>query len=82
MDGEAGADGGGLYQEFLLFAMENFVKLSTHLFGASRYAFFSPFSAHISAEKYILLGQICARSILHIRRRTSCLHPFISESNF
>ena len=41
--GEAGPDGGGLCREFLLFAMENFVNLSTHLFGASRSAFFHIF---------------------------------------
>ena len=72
--GEAGADDGGLYREFLLFAIENFVNLSTHLFGASRYAFFISFPAHISAKRYILLGQICARSILHIGRGPSCLN--------
>ena len=59
--GEAGADGSGLYREFLLFAIENFVNLSTHLFGASRYGFFSSFPAHISAKRYILLDLICAR---------------------
>ena len=80
--GEAGADCGGLYREFLLFAMENFVNLSTHLFGASRYAFFSSFPAHISAKRYILLGQICARSILHIGRGPSCLHPLLVKAIF
>ena len=47
MEGEAGTDGSGLYLEFLLFALKNFVNLSTHLFGASRSAFFSSFPAHI-----------------------------------
>ena len=59
-----------------------FVNLSTHLFGASRYAFFSSFPAHISAKRYILLGQICARSILHIGRGPSCLHPLLVKAIF
>ena len=80
--GEAGADGGGLYREFLLFAMENFVNLSTHLFGANRSAFFSSFPAHISAKRYILLGQICARSILHIVRGPSCFQPLSVKAIF
>ena len=80
--GEAGADGGGLYREFLLFAVENFVNLSTQLFGASRYAFFSSFPAHISAKRYIPLGQICARSILHIGRGPSCLNPILVKAIF
>ena len=79
---EACADGGGLYREFLLFAMDNFVNLLTHLFGASRYVFFSSFPAHISAKRYILLSQICARSILHIRRRPSCLQPLLVKAVF
>ena len=72
--GEAGADGGDLYWEFLLFTMENFVNISTHLFGASRSAFFSSFPVHIPSKRYILLGQIWARLILHIGRGPSCLH--------
>ena len=80
--GEADADGGGLYREFLLFAMENFLNLSTHLFGASRSAFFSSFPAHILAKRYILLGQICARSILHIGRGPHCLHPLLVKAIF
>ena len=78
--GEADADGGGLYREFLLFAMENFVNLSTHFFGASRFAFFSSFPEHILAKRYILLGQICTRSILHIGRGPSCLHPLLVKA--
>ena len=53
---EAGANSGGLYRELLLFAMENFINLSTHLFGAKHSAFFSSFPAHILAKRYILLG--------------------------
>ena len=79
---EAGADGGGLYREFLLFAIENFVNLSTHLFGASRYAFFSSFPAHISTKRYIILGQICALLILHIGRGPSCIHPLLVKAIF
>ena len=62
--------------------METFVNLSTYLFGVSRYAFFSSFPAHISAKRYILLGQICARSSLHIGRGPSCLHPFLVKAIF
>ena len=80
--GKAGTDGGGLYWEFLLFALENFVHLSTHVFGASRYAFFSSFPAHISAKRYILLGQTCARSILHIGRGPSSMHPLLVKAIF
>ena len=69
MGGESGADGSGLYWEFLLFALENFVNLLTHSFGASRSAFFSSFPAHISAKRYILL-------------KTNLSPPFISKTNF
>ena len=79
---EAGEDGGGLFREFLLFAMENFVNLLTHLFGANRSAFFSSFPAHISAKRYILSGQICARSILYIGTGPSCLHPLLVKAIF
>ena len=54
--GEAGEDGSGLYREFLLFSMENFVNLSTDLSDASHSAIFSSFPARISAKRYILLG--------------------------
>ena len=62
--------------------MENFVNLSTHFFGASRFAFFSSFPEHILAKRYILLGQICTRSILHIGRGPSCLHPLLVKAIF
>ena len=71
-----------VYREFLLFALEKFINLSTHLFGASHYAFFISFPAHISAKRYILVGQICARSILHIRRGPSCLQPLLVKAIF
>ena len=80
--GKAGADGGGLYWKFLLFAMENFVNLSTHFFGASHSAFFSSFPVHIPSKRYILLGQIWARLILHIGRGPSCLHPLSVKAIF
>ena len=76
MGGEAGVDGGDLYREFLLFAMKNFVNLSTHLFGASRSAFFSSFPAYLLPKRHILLGKICARLILNIGRVQSWLHSF------
>ena len=80
--GEAGADGGGLYREFLLFAMESFENSSIHLFGASRSAFFSSFPAHILAKRYVLLGQICGRSIKHIGRGPCCLHLLLVKAIF
>lgn len=48
---EAGVDGGGLYREFLLFGMENFVNSLIHLFSASCSAFFGSFPAHILAKE-------------------------------
>ena len=80
MAGEAGTDGSGLYLEFLLFALKNFVNLSTHLFGASRSAFFSSFPAHILVKRYILLGQICTSSTLHIGREPSCLYSLLVKA--
>ena len=65
-----------------MFVMENFVNLSTHLLGASRYAFFSSFPAHISSKRYIVLGQICARLILNIERGPSYLHPLLVKAIF
>ena len=82
MEGEVGTDSSGLYLEFLLFTLENFVNLLTHLFGASRSAFFSSFPAHILVKRYILLGQIYTSSTLHIGKGPSCLYSLLVKALF
>ena len=79
--GEAGADGGGLYREFLLRSMENFLD-STLFFGKKGQAFFNCVPQDIMDKKYKMLGQIKALSILYINRGPECLHQSAVNSLF
>ena len=74
---EAGADEGGLYREFLLGSMENFV-VSTLFFGKKCQAFFDCVPQDIVDKKYKMLGHITALSILYINRGPECLHQSVT----
>ena len=79
--GEAGADGGELYREFLLRPTENFLH-STLFFGKKSQALFNCAPQDIMDKKYKMLGQITALSILYINRGPECLHQSVVNSLF
>ena len=79
-DGEAGANCGSLYRVFLLYVMQNFHLLTTHLFGASRSSFFISFPGHIVKQQYMLLGQLYALAILYIGRWPNWFHPLLVKA--
>ena len=80
--GEPGADGGGLYREFLLHSMANFDSIENLLFGCRSTQFFTALPEAIRLNQYQFLGQVSALSILKIGRGPECLHPLLVDSIF
>ena len=78
---EAGVDGVELYREFLSFAVENVVNSPTHLFSASRSAFFSSFPVHILAKNiYFIMSNMCTFEFTNWES-TKLFPPLITKSN-
>ena len=79
--GEQGADGGGLYKEFLLHSMENF-PLTNQVFGRSQSLLFTAIPEAVMHEKYHTLGQLSTLAILTIGRGPSCLNKLLVHTLF
>ena len=58
--GEQGADVKGLYREFLLHSMENFLFLTNLVFERSKSLFFTAIPEAVMHKKYHTLGQLSA----------------------
>jgi len=80
--GEPGADGGGLYREFLLRSMANFPILSGLIVGEEGAKFFTALPNAVTKQQYKMLGQITALSIIHINRGPECLHELLVNCLF
>ena len=79
--GEPGADGGGLYREFLLYAITN-LENSNLLFGKPPNCFFTGYADAILKNIYRALGQISALGILFINHGPECLHNALVNKLF
>ena len=79
--GEPGADGGGLYREFLLYAITN-LENSNLLFGKSPNCLFTGYADAILKNTYRVLGQISALGILFINHGPECLHNALVNKLF
>ena len=79
--GELGADGGGLYREFLLYGITN-LENSNLLFGKSPNCFFTGYADAILKNTYRVLGQISALGILFINHGPECLHNALVNKLF
>ena len=80
--GEAGADGGGPYREFLTLTMSRFNQLKYMFFGGDEKLCFSAHAESIVERKYFMLGQLTAVSILKIGRGPECIHPGVVRAMY
>ena len=79
--GEPGADGGGLYPEFLLYAIAN-LENSNLLLRKPPNCFFTGSADAILKNTYRALGQISAFGILFINHGPECLHNSLINKLF
>ena len=80
--GEQDADGRGLYKEFLLHSMENFLFLTNLVFGRSQSLLFTAIPGAVMHKKYHTLEQLSALAILTIGRGPSCLNTLLVHTLF
>ena len=80
--GEAAADVGGPFREFLTLSMQRFGELSYLLIGEPGNFAFKQNPEALLQKKLFKLGQITALSILFHGRGPECLHPSIVRALF
>lgn len=80
--GEAAADAGGPYREFLTLCMKHFHNVSTAVFGDQSELCFIGNAETIMSNVYYKLGQLVAVSILVLGRGPEALHPAIVRSMY
>ena len=80
--GEAAADQGGPYREFLTLAMKHFPNLTNMFVGNSSQLCFSSHPESILEQNYFKLGQLVGVSVLTFGRGPGCLHPALVRAMF
>ena len=79
--GKAGADGGGLYREFLLYSMEALGN-NTLFMGKKNFMLFNCIPEDVINKRYKTTGQLTALAILYINHGPQCFHRSVMNYLF